>query len=248
MAWSCNHDYGHRCLTWGSVTLVKKTIIGMEGRLRKEAIALKKPIKKADPMKIQPIQLRTIYELADKLNKDISHWKFNIMTFEQAHKAIAKLKDDLAEHERLKQIVTESEVRARLKRYNDDDALYDAKIARPSQISVSHTTDVDTMSRMIHKIIKRCDLERAIRGALLPANGESASTKRQKQEVKHKRRLYRLIRLIYVFEQGISGAALLCDLDRGNVCRYEQEAVCLITEYLNAQAEKQKPFRDMGQA
>jgi hypothetical protein len=195
-------------------------------------------------------QLNEIHRLADLLRKDISRWNFKKLTFETAYIAIQKMTDEWSEAERLRNQWTESQVRARLKKYNEDDSFYDAKIARPSQMNVSFTSSGDAMLRAMFKILKRVDLERAIRGALLPARGFRAKSKKELQEIKKKDRLYRVIRLIYVLEQGVTGTAILLDMPHGNVSRDEKEAVSLITGYLNAQGKKDdgsKPFKDIAQ-
>jgi hypothetical protein len=212
---------------------------------------------KQDDQKEQPSQvfmsgwqLNEIHRLADLLGKDISKVNFKKLNFDTAYNVIQKMTDDLAEVERIRGQWTEGQVRARLHQYNDDDSLYDAKIARPSSMNVSFTSSGDAMPRAILKILKRVDLERAIRGALLPPRGFRAKSKKEFQEIKKKDRLYRVIRLIYVFEQGVMGTARLLDEPHGNVSRDEKEAVSLITGYLNAQGKKDdgsKPFSCIAQ-
>ena len=121
---------------------------------------------------------------------------------------------------------TPAEVRGRLRRYNEDDSLYDARIARPSQICIAHTSSSDSMPKMIYKILKRADLDMAIKGALLPVR---VITKEQKR----KKRLYHLIRLAYVYDQGVEGVSESWDISRATAYRMESEAIGFIVDWLN---------------
>ena len=134
---------------------------------------------------------------------------------------------------------TEAEVRSRLRRYNNDDSLYDARIARPSQVCIAHTSVSDPMSRAVYRLLKRVDLDRAIEGALWPVGGR-ARTAEQRKRLK----LYYVIRTLYVYEMQFSTLAILMNIDSRTVRRYEEEAVGLITGYLNMRLAQSKPNID----
>lgn len=173
-------------------------------------------------------QLHMIHDLAGEMSKDISHWIFNGMTFDRAHRIIEKLTVELREVERLGTEWTDDDVRARLRDYNKDDALYSIRIARPSQVIIAHTAGSDPMPRMIYKLLKRCDLDMAIEGALLSRTGRYAT-----KEQREKRKLYRLIRAIYVCEWPLGELADLMEVDVRTIKNREEKAVSLITGWLN---------------
>ncbi len=127
---------------------------------------------------------------------------------------------------------TEEEVRKRLKRYNEDDALSDCRIARPSQICIAHTASSDRMPRLVYRILKRVELEMAIRDALLPMG------KPVTKEQKRKKRLYHVIRLVYIVDMGMAETAEVMDVDRSTVYRWEGEAVGLSAGWLNRREER----------
>jgi translation initiation factor 1 (eIF-1/SUI1) len=163
------------------------------------------------------------------------------MTFDQAHRIIEKLDKEQREIERLDKEWTEEDVRARLKEYNKDDALYDARIARPSQMNISHSSSADPMPRMIQKILKRADLDMAIEGALLTKTGRVVT-----REQREKRKLYRLIRAIYVSEWSMGELADSMEVDITTIRRREKKAVSLISGYLNMRLSQLKSNNHAG--
>lgn len=130
-------------------------------------------------------------------------------------------------------IWTEKDVRERLKRYHEDDSLYDCSAVRMSHIKAGHSADDDGVGRRVYRLLKRAELDRAIEQALQLPPGEKIRTKKQADRV----RLYYILRLIYVYDMSMATVAFLLRCHRSTVARWEQEAVGLVAGWLNRRKE-----------
>lgn len=128
-------------------------------------------------------------------------------------------------------IWTERDVRERLKRYHEDDSLYDCSAVRMSHMKVGYSVNDDGVGRRVYRLLKRAELDRAMEEALKP--WEKAQTKKQA----HRVRLYYILRLIYVYDMSMAIVAFLLRCHRSTVARWEQEAVGLVAGRLNKRKE-----------
>jgi predicted PP-loop superfamily ATPase len=149
------------------------------------------------------------------------------LTFDQASKAINKLETNVREMKRTQgHIWTEDEVRSRLERYNEDDSMYYAKIPQLKQV-VSFGGGVNTADS---RIIKRVDLDKAIKGTLL-------SREVAKTEQIRRYKIYLTIKILYLERSvGMIDAAIVFNVTRQTIYNMVGEAVGLITGYLNAKS------------
>lgn len=126
-------------------------------------------------------------------------------------------------------IWTEREVRDRLKKYHDDDSLYDCSAVQMSAIKYGYSSNDDGIPKKVYRLLKRAELDRAMEKALLLPPGEKIKTKKQEEQV----RLYYLLRLLYVYDLGIRTAAFILRMHRSTVARQEEKAIGLVTGRLN---------------
>jgi hypothetical protein len=121
-------------------------------------------------------------------------------------------------------IWTESEVRNRLRRYSEDDSLYDCQAVRMSHLNTGHSGDGDGIPRKIYRLLKRAEIERAMVDAFLPEDKNSSH---------ESIRMYHILRLIYIYELDIEGAALVLDKSQLEISWKESKAIWLVMKELN---------------
>jgi hypothetical protein len=150
-----------------------------------------------------------------------------LFDFNGASEAIDKLESDVREMQRTQgHIWTEAEVRNRLERYSEDDSMYYAKIPQLKQV-VSFGGGVNTADS---RIIKRADLDKAIKGTLL-------SKKVDRVEQVRRYKIYLTIKILYLERSvGMIDAAIVFNVTRQTIYNMVGEAVGLITGYLNAKS------------
>lgn len=131
-------------------------------------------------------------------------------------------------------IWTEYDVRERLRKYNEDDSLYDCSAVQMSAIKYGYSSNDDGIAKRIYRLLKRAELDKAMEKALLLPPGEKIKTRKQEEQV----RLYYLLRLIYIYDLGIRTTSFLLNRHRSTVARQEERAIGLVTGWLNRSDKK----------
>lgn len=124
---------------------------------------------------------------------------------------------------------TETEVRDRLRKYSQDDALYDVYAARTSGVKYGYSRDSGGTPIKIYRLLKRWEVERAMNEALLPPDSRGARTKKEERKIF----LYWLIKMLYINDWSMGTIGIITKISRKTLRAMENEAIGLITGKLN---------------